>query len=110
MDTEKAELMRSLNEGIALVAASLPADPDGPFLWEFVCECGAQGCRSWVELDLPHYRAVREHSGERVLATGHIARARRARAAAGSLQEDAKALRAQARQQTRRARRFGLDR
>ena len=103
MVAEKAELMRSLNEGIALVAATLPADPDAPALWEFACECGADGCRDWVELDLSHYRALREPSGHGVLAAGHIARARRARAAAESLHEESQALHAQAAQQTRRA-------
>jgi hypothetical protein len=110
MDTEKAELMRSLNEGIALVASSVPADPEGSFLWEFACECGARNCRAWVELDLSHYRELRDDSRRRVLASGHVARARRARAAAESLQAETQALRAQAQQQLRRAKLLRRDR
>jgi hypothetical protein len=75
-DRSKVELMRSLNDGIALVAGSFASDPTGEQLWDFACECGRPECREWVELELPGYRAIRRGPGS-VLAEGHAARTRR---------------------------------
>ena len=73
-DPEKAALMRSVNEGIALFAAGLePGEPGTPDRWSFVCECGAADCVSWVELDLAGYSLIRERTESRVLADGHAA-------------------------------------
>ena len=53
-DSEKAALMRSVNEGIALFADGLePSDSDTPDRWSFVCECGAPDCVEWVDLEQP---------------------------------------------------------
>jgi hypothetical protein len=71
-DPEKAALMRSVNEGIALFAAGLePSEPDTPDRWSFVCECGARDCVEWVELDLAGYAEIRSRPGAVVLAEGH---------------------------------------
>jgi hypothetical protein len=101
-DRSKVELMRSLNEGIALVAGSFASDPTEEPLWDFACECGRHDCREWVELELPRYEEIRR-GPESVLADGHVVRARRARTRAAELCEEAEALRGQARQQTARA-------
>ena len=78
-DRSKVELMRSLNEGIALVAGSFASDPTEEPLWDFACECGRPDCREWVELELPRYEEIRHGPGE-VLAVGHAARTRRSQA------------------------------
>jgi hypothetical protein len=101
-DRSKVELMRSLNEGIALVAGSFASDPTEEPLWDFACECGRPDCREWVELELPRYEEIRLGPGS-VLAEGHVARARRARARAAELCEEAEALGGQARHETARA-------
>jgi hypothetical protein len=78
-DRSKVELMRSLNEGIALVAGSFASDPTEEPLWDFACECGRPGCREWVELELSRYEEIRHGLGS-VLAAGHGARTRRSQA------------------------------
>ncbi len=71
-DPEKAVLMRSVNEGIALFATGLePGDPDGIDRWSFVCECGVRDCVEWVDLDLAAYGAIRSQPDADVLAHGH---------------------------------------
>jgi hypothetical protein len=71
-DLEKASLMRSVNEGIALFAAGLePGDPDAPNRWSFVCECGARDCVAWVDLDLAAFGAIRSRPDAVVVASGH---------------------------------------
>jgi hypothetical protein len=98
----RGELMRSVNEGIALVAASLPVDPAEAMVWAFACECGEPECTAWVELELEGYRAIRDAPDRHVLAAGHVLRARRARARSRALQAEAQALRAQTEQLLRR--------
>lgn len=71
-DPEKAALMRSVNEGIALFAAGLESgDPGARERWSFVCECGARDCVEWVELDLSAYTQIRARPDVLVLAVGH---------------------------------------
>ena len=67
--------------------------------WEFLCECGHKNCRATVFLTLDAYAEL--HSRRQpVLAAGHhVSQAARAR----QLVEAAKALRAQAAHQVRRA-------
>jgi hypothetical protein len=101
-DLSKVELMRSLNEGIALVAGSFASDPDEEPLWDFACECGRAECKEWVELELAHFEAIRRGPGS-VLAEGHFARARKARSRAAELCGEAEALGAKARHETARA-------
>lgn len=73
--------------------------------WEFICECGCSDCAEHVPLGLTAYDHLRQ-TGQPVLAEGHpLARARRARDDARAAQQDAAALRAQARHQLRRAKR-----
>jgi len=78
-DRSKVELMRSLNEGIALVAGSFASDPTEEQVWDFACECGRADCREWVELELPRYQEIRG-GPDSVLAEGHAGRPRRSRA------------------------------
>jgi hypothetical protein len=71
--------------------------------WDFLCECGDDGCERWITLTLAEYEAFRERD-EPILAAGHtldlVALTRRK---AHALAEDAKALRAQADIQKKRA-------
>ena len=112
--TEKAGLMRSVNVGIALLAADAPTAAHEALI--FLCECGAANCTAWLELDLAEYAARRASPDEMILAVGHVApsaaeRARRdateTREAARALREQAKLQLTRARQQLRRARRLG---
>ena len=115
----KADLMRSINDGIALFAADEPAAwPQRQrrawsrsALWTFVCECGDPDCSSWVELELAQFEAIREAAGG-VLAAGHhpASASESARRQAGQLREGAAALRAAAKQQRSRAKRLNVNR
>jgi hypothetical protein len=101
--TERSNLMRSVNDGVAFFAA----DANSPGLrWTFACECGSSDCAQWVELDLAQYEQILATDGS-VLAEGHLASpVKQARAKAGELREGARALRAQAKHQRKRARRL----
>jgi hypothetical protein len=77
--------------------------------WDFLCECGDEDCKEWVPLTLERYEALRQ-SDEPILAGGHgVSRSQRARRKAKKLTDDAKALRAQAELQNRRAGRRRSD-
>jgi hypothetical protein len=71
--------------------------------WDFLCECGDNGCERWITLTLSEYEALREKD-EPILAAGHtVGDAALARRKAHALAEDARALRAQADIQKKRA-------
>jgi hypothetical protein len=67
--------------------------------WEFFCECGCYGCDKRVKLTVAAYRALHDGGGY-VLAPGHQCSERER---SQELREEAKALRAQADLQVRRA-------
>lgn len=105
---EKAGVMRSLNEGVALFAADAPAAAVGSGeTWAFVCECGAAECDAWVELELAEYAAIRDDPDGTIVAAGHVATSpsERARRESAERRDEARALREQAKQQLTRARR-----
>jgi hypothetical protein len=97
--------MRSVNEGIALLAADAPEAGDET--WIFLCECGAAECAAWVELDLDEYAARRADPDDTILAPGHAAPsyAERLRRDAAETREQSRAVREQAKLQLTRARR-----
>src|SRR5436190_6950493 len=97
--------MRSLNDGIALFAVGAPAARGET--WAFVCECGADECDAWVDLELAEYAAIRADPDRMILAAGHVApsRAQRARREATQRREEARALHEQAKHHLTRARR-----
>ena len=102
----KTELMQSRNDLVALFAAdSGPSEGDS---WSFECECGAAGCREWVELELAEYGKIRTDRTGAILAAGHVAssRTRRVQREAERTMDSSRALRAQAEQQQRRAQRL----
>ena len=71
--------------------------------WDFLCECGDDGCESWITLTLAEYESLREKD-EPILAAAHtVGNAALARRKAHALADDAKALRAQADIQKKRA-------
>ena len=112
--TEKAELMRSMNDGIGLFAAgsTLATDDSAPSAagdgWTFACECGAADCDEWVELELAEYEQVRAAPDPDVLAVGHVASSssQRARREAEQTRDSSRALRAQAKEQQQRTQRL----
>jgi hypothetical protein len=77
--------------------------PDDRAPWEFVCECGREECAERVRITLATFDLLRrEH--EPVLAPSHLReRARAARSRSVEVQEEAQAVRNQARHQSRRA-------
>src|SRR5206468_2037091 len=89
---EKAGLMRSVNEGIALFAVDAPTVAGET--WAFVCECGAAECDAWADLELAEYAAIRADPDRAILAAGHVVPfpAQRARRAATERREEARAL------------------
>jgi hypothetical protein len=73
--------------------------------WDFLCECGADDCQEWVTLRVSDYEAMQRRD-EPILAPGHrLTRSQRSRRRARRLVDDAKALRAQAEHQVKRAKR-----
>jgi len=94
------QLFEDVNGRIREVAGRL--DPRSEDDWEFVCECGDAGCREHLSMPLPLYDDLKK---ERVplIAQGHpFEWARRTRARAAALQQDAVALRNQAQVQRSR--------
>ena len=102
--TQKADRMRSVNEGLASLAAGFaPTEA----VWVFVCECGAADCAGRTELELSTYEDLRTDPEKSVLAEGHVASpAQRARREAAGLREEARALQGQAELQRSRAQRL----
>jgi hypothetical protein len=96
---EKAEVNRNVRMAVKrFEAADLATES-----WDFLCECGADECRQWVTLTLEEYERLRK-ADEPILAAGHeLSRSQRARRKAQKLVDDAKALRAQADVQAKRA-------
>jgi hypothetical protein len=95
----RADVNRHL--GMAVERFDLPEESTET--WDFLCECGAEGCAEWVNLPIAEFKAVRL-AGKPVLAPGHRAdRGKQARGKARRLVEEARALRAQAEHQVRRA-------
>ena len=71
--------------------------------WDFLCECGDDGCERWITLTLAEYEALRGND-EPILAEGHtVGVAALARRKAGALAGDAAALCAHADIRTKRA-------
>ena len=95
----KRQLLAQVNASIRELA---DASETGPVDSEFICECGADGCREHVHLSLDAYAALHDN-GFPVLAPGHTVSER---ARSERLRKDAEALRAQAEQQLKRARRI----
>lgn len=85
----KTEMLAEVNRSILEAATR---SPSGETVWEFFCECGADGCSEHVLLSLEAYVALRDGGGH-VLADGHrLSQIERARRLGG----DAEALRRQA--------------
>ena len=73
--------------------------------WDFLCECGAGECEEWVTLHVAEYEAL-QRSDAAILAPGHtLSAGQRTRRTARRLADDARALKAQAEHQVRRAKR-----
>src|SRR3954452_15883889 len=100
----RQDALRDMNDGVALFAAYATAEDEET--WNFICECGEDGCEEWLELTLDAFRHRRIESAP-VVADGHSesSRGNLARRMAAGLREQARALRAEARHQVRRARR-----
>jgi hypothetical protein len=79
------------------------SEPDRDETWAFLCECGAEDCTEWVTLPLAEYEALRK-ADTPILADGHVVdEFRRTRHKSHGLVDEAKALRAQAELQLKRA-------
>ena len=100
-------LYREANERVAEVAAQLlEGETDAP--GGFICECDAADCRQCVELELAEYREISADPYAAVLAASHaaVSRSQRARREAEQTRDSSRALRAQAKQQQKRAQRL----
>lgn len=61
------DTFRQVNEGIA--RGQWPGEDDKPT--SFRCECARLGCNLLIELPLPDYERIRQHSRRFVVAPGH---------------------------------------
>ncbi len=69
-------LFRGVNERVAEVNQrfrTVYGEPDE--LWEFLCECGNEGCLERVELTREEYEAVRSHPTHFAIVPGHESQA-----------------------------------
>jgi hypothetical protein len=64
---ELPEVLAQVNAHISAYAAEANLRDQ---VWEFICECGSQGCDERVSLPLSEYETLRR-SGAPVLAEGH---------------------------------------
>jgi hypothetical protein len=67
------EALEEVNRNIRGLAAEV--DPDDSSAWEFVCECGEEGCTERLGLPLAVYDALKNADVE-LLAPGHRLRRR----------------------------------
>ena len=65
------DLLGEVNQKIRDLAADV--DPHDVSRWEFVCECGEQGCTERVGLALARYDELKNANGA-LLAPGHALR------------------------------------
>ena len=65
------EPLGEVNDSIRDLAAKV--DPDDSSNWEFVCECGEEGCTERVGLPLARYDELR-NADVALLAPGHASR------------------------------------
>lgn len=63
-----SRLLREVNRRIRELATQV--DPHDVSRWEFVCECGAEGCTERVGLPLAGYDQLK-HADAALLAPGH---------------------------------------
>ena len=63
-----SELLGEVNRQIRDLAADV--DPDDTSSWQFVCECGQEGCCERVGLPLAHYDELKR-ADVALLAPGH---------------------------------------
>ena len=61
-------LLGEVNRSIRALAATM--DTRDSLSWQFVCECGEEGCSERVGLSLARYDALKEADGA-LLAPGH---------------------------------------
>lgn len=62
------ELLREVNRSIRDLAAMV--DQNDASAWEFVCECGEEGCTERLSLPLSRYDEL-DDAGAALLAPGH---------------------------------------
>jgi hypothetical protein len=67
------ELLRDVNQRIRGLATKLDPDDVAVADWEFVCECGDQGCTETVGLSLALYDDLKD-TDVALLAPGHALR------------------------------------
>jgi hypothetical protein len=72
-----SELLGEVNRSIRDLAATV--DPHDSSIWEFVCECGEEGCTERFGLALALFDELK-HTGALLLAPGHPVRRSEARA------------------------------
>ena len=63
-----ADLLGEVNCSIRALAESI--DPYDSSAWQFLCECGEQGCDERVRVTLARYDALKDADGA-VIAPGH---------------------------------------
>jgi hypothetical protein len=100
-ETESSAARTDVNRHLRMAVKRFDVPDSEEEKWDFLCECGSAGCTEWVTLPLGQYEELRR-TGVAVLAPGHEP-GEGSRRKALQLVDDAKALRAQAEHQLRRA-------
>ncbi len=101
--TENSAARADVNRQVRIAVKRFDLSESHEDTWDFLCECGAGECEEWVTLTVPQYEALRK-AGQPILGAGHaLQQFRTSRRMARRLVEEARALRAQAEGQLRRA-------
>jgi hypothetical protein len=101
--SESSVVRTDVNRHLRMAVKRFDVQDSEDDAWDFLCECGSPDCKEWVTFPLSQYEELR-NAGLAVLAPGHeLRQEERSRRRARRLVEDAKALRAQAEHQLRRA-------
>ena len=64
-------LFREVNERIRELNSAFDSTDAGE-LADFVCECSLEGCRDYVQLELPEYESVRTVETRFIVSPGHV--------------------------------------
>jgi len=103
--TESSGARAEVNRNLRMAVKRFDLSELDEDTWDFLCECGDDTCREWVTMRVSEYEAL-QRADEPIRAEGHrLDDSQRARRKARHLADDAKALRAQAEHQRKRARR-----
>jgi hypothetical protein len=103
--TDNSTARAELNRQMRIAVQRFDLSESEADTWSFLCECGDESCQEWVTLPVVGYEAL-QRADQPIFAPGRsLTPSQKSRRTARRLRDDAKALRAEAQHQAKRARR-----